>query len=254
MNKVTAALVIVILMTAFVFGAVPAPEGYVSDFAGLLDQTSIQQITQVIQSIESSTGAEIAVVTQNSLDGYGSIEEMALAYLTEWKIGKKGTDNGLVLMIVIDKETNYRAYRFETGYGLEGQLPDGLLGQIGREELVAWFRTGDYGKGVLSAVIRIGNVLGANLSVAPPAKHSKRGAKNIASTIIFLIFIFFLIFARGGRGSGLLGLLLLASLGGPRGRGGFGGGGFGGGGFGGGGFGGFGGGGGGGGGGATGSW
>jgi uncharacterized protein len=254
MKRFFGVLAIIILAITVTAAAIPSPQGYVSDFAGLMDQPSIQQIDQILQSIESSTGAEIAVVTQNSLDKYASIEEMALDYLTQWKVGKKGSDNGLILMIVMDNDKNYHAYRFETGYGLEGQLPDGLLGQIGREELVPWFRTGDYGKGVLSAALRIGKILGANLDVAPP-KHRGQEAKGIGGLVFLLIFIFFAIASRGGRGggSGLFWLMMLGGLGGGNRRGGFGGGGFGG--FGGGGgFGGFGGGGGGGGGGATGSW
>ena len=254
MKRIFIVITIVFLAVSAAASAIPPPQGYVSDFAGIMDGESVQQIAQVLQSIESSTGSEISVVTQNSLDIYGSIEEMALAYLTEWKVGKKGSDNGLILMIVNDKDTGYHAYRFETGYGLEGDLPDGLLGQIGREELVPWFRTGNYGTGVLSAMIRIGKILGANLNIAPP-KRGGQQAKGIGGLVLLIIFIFFIIGSRGGRGggSGLLWLLLLGSMGGR--RGGFGGGGgFGGFGGGGGGFGGFGGGGGGGGGGATGSW
>ena len=243
---------IIILVASVALGKVPGPEGYVNDYAGLIDQGSREQINQIVQSIEASTAAEIVVVTQNSLDTYASIEEMALDYLTQWKVGKKGTDNGLILMIVMDNDKNYHAFRFETGYGLEGQLPDGLLGQIGREELVPWFRTGDYGKGILSAMIRIGNILGANLNIQAP-KRSVSGKSGLSALFMLVMIVFFIIASRGGRGggSGLFWLMMLGGLGGGGRRGGFGGGGFGGGG---GGFGGFGGGGGGGGGGATGSW
>lgn len=236
----------IFILFAFADADLPRPLGWVSDYAGLLDSRSVDQLNSVIGSIKSSTGAEIAVVTQNSLDGYGSIDEMGLAYLEGWGVGKKGKDNGLVILVVVDKSTNYNGYRFETGYGLEGDLPDGLLGQIGREELVPRFREGDFGGGILAAVIRVGNILGADLKATPPAK-TKRRSKGIGS-IIFLLLMFLLIAGRGRR-SGLLWLLLLGSLGGGRRMGG----GFGGGGFGGGGFGGFGG-GMGGGGGASGSW
>jgi uncharacterized protein len=223
----------------------PRPLGWVSDYAGLLAGNERQQIDAVIGSMNRSTGVEVAVVTQNSLGDYGSIEEMALAYLEGWGVGGKNKDNGLVILVVVDPEAGYKRYRFETGYGLEGDLPDGLLGQIGREELVPRFQNGQYGQGIMAALVRIGDILGADMSAQRPTESPVR-KKGIGS-LIFLLFFLLLLFSRRGRGSGLLWLLLLGGLGGGRSGGGFGGGGFGGG------FGGFGG-GTGGGGGASGSW
>ncbi len=228
--------------------SVPRPLGWVSDYAGLFDRASEGRITQAITAIKASTGAEVAVVTQNSLGEFGSREEMALAYFESWGLGTRGNDNGLLLLILYDESSNLKQYRFETGMGLEGDLPDGLLGQIGREEIVPRFRAGDYGNGVLAAVIRIGNILGADLTAQAPARSSTRRKGGIGSIIFFILMMILL--SRRGRGSGLLGFLLLGSMMGGRGRSG----GFGGGGFGGGSFGGFGGGGGASGGGAGGGW
>jgi uncharacterized protein len=237
--------------------ALPRPQGFVSDYMGLLDSQSRTQITEAIEAIEKSTSAEIAVVIQNSLPADSSIEELALAYLEEWKVGKPEKNNGLVLLIIDDEANKYHGYRFEAGRGLEGDLPDGLLGQIGREEMVQYFRSGDYGNGILAAVVRIGGILGADLSAkAPKKKNNKVPGIGV---LIFIVIIFLFMLGGRGRGGGvgsnlLMALLIGQALGGR--RGGFGGGGFGSGGFGGssGGFGGFGGGGGGSGGGATGSW
>ncbi len=242
MKSLTTAVIILIILSSISLAGVPRPLGWVSDYAGLLDGSSINQLTGVLASIKTSTGVEFAVITRNSLDEYGSIEEMALAYLTEWGVGRKGEDNGLVLLIVMDEATGLKAYRFETGYGLEGDLPDGLLGQIGREEIAPRFQQGDYGGGILAATIRIGRILGADMTAAPP-KKTARGKRGIGSLIFMAIIIIMALSGRGRR-SGLFWLLLLGAMGGPRrsGGGGFGGG-----------FGGFGG-GGGGGGGATGGW
>jgi len=255
-------IIVMLMLTSVSAASLPKPKGYVSDYMGLLDGQSVGRITQAIQAIEASTNAEIAVIIQDTLGEHGTVEELALAYLSEWKIGKKGVDNGLVLLVVIDQSRKHGQYRFETGLGLEGDLPDGLLGQIGREEMVPYFRQGDYGNGILSAVARIGEILGADMSASRPHKPRTRGLPSLG--LILGILAFFVIFGgigKGGRrggsgGSGLLWLLLLGSMGGGRQHGGwgsFGGGGFGGGGSGGG-FGGFGGGGGGAGGGASGGW
>ncbi len=255
MRTLTRALVLTLLCVSSVVASVPSPIGYVSDYIGLLNGGDIGKISNVIVAIKASTGDEIAVVIQNSLDGFSSPEEMGLAYLSGWKIGQKGKDNGLVLLVIDDEQNNYRAYRFEVGYGLEGQLPDGLMGQIGREELVPRFREGDFGGGILAALIRIGNILGANLQMTPPAKPGHKYQRFGFLFFLILIILSFIGSRGRGGGSGLFWLLLMSGMGGRRGGGfggGFGGGGFGGGG--GGGFGGFGGGGGGGGGGATGGW
>jgi uncharacterized protein len=252
----------VLALTVPVMASLPRPLGFVSDYAGLLGRQQVDRITQAVSGIEASTGAEIAVIIQDTLGEYATVEELALAYLSEWKIGKKGSDNGLVLLVVVDQSRQHGQYRFETGRGLEGDLPDGRLGQIGREDLVPYFRQGDYGGGILAAVVRIGEVLGADMSASRPERPRGKGISALA--IIIAVIIFFMLFGgagRGGRrgisggmgGSNLLWLMLLGGLGGRRG-GGFGGGSFGGGGGFGGGFGGFGGGGGGAGGGASGGW
>jgi len=212
-------------------GDLPRPLGWVSDYAGLLDRDSIQRLNDVISAVKASVGVEIAVVTRSSLDEFGSLEETGLAYLEGWGVGQKGKDNGLVILIVYDPSTDYKGYKIETGYGLEGELPDGLLGQIAREEMVPYFKQGEFGKGVLAAVVRIGNVLGADLGAAAPSKTRRTGGG--LGWILFLFLMMILLAGRRGRGSGLLALLLLGGLGGPRRSGGFGGGGFGGGGFGG---------------------
>jgi uncharacterized protein len=245
--------ILLLLLFNIGFASVPRPIGWVSDYAGLFDREGQGRLTSAITAIKASTSAEIAVVTQNSLGEFGTREEMALAYLEEWGIGEKGKDNGLLILILYDRNSNLREYRFETGLGLEGDLPDGLLGQIAREEMVPRFRQGDFAGGVLAAVVRIGNILGADLTQVPAAQKPVAGKKSVGSSI-FIAFIILMLLSRlirgKGRGGGLLALLMLGSMMGPRGRIG----GFGGGGFGGGSFGGFGGGGGGAGGGAGGSW
>jgi uncharacterized protein len=250
-----AALILLLLVFAVpgVLAALPRPQGYVSDYVGILDDGSRAEITQAIEAIEKSTAAEIAVIIQDTLGESATIEEAALAYLSEWKVGKKGKDNGLVLLIVTNRSGSHGEYRFETGLGLEGELPDGLLGQIGREDIIPRFRAGEIGGGILAAVYRIGIILGADMSAIQPKKPGP-GGSGIGALLFFLIILFFIFggLGRRGGGSGLLWLMLLGSMGSGRGQGGFGGRGFGG--FGGGGFGGFGGGGGGAGGGATGSW
>ena len=81
--------VFALALASIASAALPQPIGYVSDYIGLLDRQQVERITQAAKAIEASTGAEIAVIVQDTLGEYYSVEELALAYLTEWKVGQE---------------------------------------------------------------------------------------------------------------------------------------------------------------------
>src|ERR1700722_19316769 len=239
----------------------PQPTNYVSDFAGVLSPATQAYLNNLCLQLDRQAHAQIAVVTVKSLDGE-PIENFATALEDKWKVGKKGTDRGLLLIFA----TSDRQYRIEVGYGLEGILPDGRVGDIGRQ-IVPYLRQDNYDAAVTLAVQQIAGVIAADAGVALNT-GPRRGPAGVRAAqpqqltlgevvvlgLVLLAVIFFL--ARFG-GSGLLGFLIGMFMGGGGGGGwsGGGGGGWGGGGGGGdgGGFGGFGG-GSSGGGGASGSW
>ena len=235
----------------------PKPTSYVSDFAGVLSSGAKAQIEAECAEVDQQAHAQIAVVTIKSLDG-DSIEEFATQLEDKWKVGPKATDKGLLLLL----DTGDHKYRFEVGYGLEGILPDGKTGDIGRS-MVPDLKSGDYDAAVESGVRQVAQVIAADAGVTlkpiagQPEQEPQTGfhfpLRLIFPIIVFLFFMFFS--GRGGRGGGMMWFLLGNLMGGGFGGGGRGGG-FGGGGGGGdsgGGFGGFGG-GSSGGGGASGSW
>jgi len=229
----------------------PTAPNPVVDLAGIIDDTVEARMDQFLRQLEEKTTAQVAVLTVPSLEGQ-SIEDFSITIAhDQWKLGQRGKDNGVLLVVAVKD----RKYRIEVGYGLEGLLPDSLVGSIGRQYLVPYFRKGDYSSGIYAAVTVIANKIAAEAGVqikALPAVGKispavKKPAESgpfgkIVSLLFFLVL--FVIFIRNPR-SFLL-FLLLSSMGGRGGRWG-GGGGFGGGGFGGGG-GGFGG------GGASGGW
>jgi uncharacterized protein len=234
----------------------PKPTNYVSDFAGVLSPETLASLNALCRQVDLQAHAQIAVVTIKSLEGE-PIENFATALEDKWKVGKKGTDRGLLLIFA----TSDRQYRIEVGYGLEGILPDGKVGDIGRQ-MVPYLRQNDYDSAVTMAVQQIAGVIAADAGVAlntaprrgPPGARAAQPqpltlGEVVVLGLILLAVIFFL--ARFG-GSGLLGFLIGMFMGGG-GGGGWSGGGGGGGGGDGGGFGGFGG-GSSGGGGASGSW
>jgi len=238
--------------------SLPAPTGYVNDFAGVLSPETRQSLEELCGQLDHQAHAQIAVVTVKSMDPDKSgatptIEEFATALEDKWKVGAKGTDKGVLLIVSL----NPRKYRIEVGYGLEGILPDGKVGDIGRE-MQPYLHTGDYNQAITLGVHQLAQVIDADAGITlspdangPPVPVTSGGSQPQAqSSVPLLVFggivlVVIVVLILTGH-MGLLFLLLFNILGGGRG-GGFGGGGFGGGegggGFGGGGFGGFGGGG-----------
>ncbi len=248
--------------------SLPQPTDYVNDFAHVLSPEAIARLDSICAQLDhTAANAQVAVVTVHDLNG-DTADDYADDLETKWKMGRKGSDRGvLVLLAVAD-----RKYRIEVGYGLEGILPDGKIGDIGRE-MVPDLRAGDYDGAMTLAVGEIAQVIAADAHVTLQDQSAPDNVpQNVPSTqrptwvsvlrfiviAVFIIFYLLRVFGSWGLfGAWGLGLMTGGIVG--RGRGGYGGGGFGGGGGGfggvggGGGFGGFGG-GGFGGGGAGGSW
>jgi uncharacterized protein len=244
MRKIIPVLIFLILPAFGYAENIPQPAGWVNDFAGVIDGTYKEKLNSLIGELEQKTGSEVAVVTVASIAPYDEKEYARLVF-DSWKPGKKGKDNGVLVLLAVKE----RRWRIETGYGVEGILPDGLCGEIGRNYMVPYFKDGNYGEGLYQGVGAVANViakdakvtlnLSGDLKEPPSGKRPLSDALNGLFPILFILFYIFIIILRSrGRGGYYRG------SGGVR----VWGGGFGGGGFGGGGFGGFGGGGGGGGG------
>src|SRR5215470_11042154 len=103
---------------------IPAPQGLVSDFAGVIDQPTRQQLTPLLQELKDKTGAEIAVVTVETTQPLTAFD-YAVKIAEAWKPGAKGKDNGVVFLVA----TKDRKMFVATGYGVEGVLPDGKVGE-----------------------------------------------------------------------------------------------------------------------------
>lgn len=249
----------------------PPPTGHVNDYANVIDAATKQRLETILENLKRVGKIESAVVTVNTT-GEQDIYDYSLAVARGWGIGPKDGDQaGLLLLVAI----NDRKYFTQVSRHIEGDLPDGVVGQIQRAKLVPRFREQRYAQGISDTIEayvatlaqkRGFSIEGIDQRQAYREPDRSRGGggtpqlsfPKICLFLVILIFVVF-IFSRGGRGggggSGCLNMFLLGSLLNSGGRSsGWGGGGFGGGGGGGGGFGGFGGGGDFGGGGAGGSW
>ncbi|MCM8770045.1 MAG: TPM domain-containing protein [Candidatus Omnitrophica bacterium] len=126
------------------------PSGFVNDYAGILSAEEKERLETLANEIEKRTTAEVAVVIIKSLDGQ-NLEDYANEIFNTWGIGKKGKDNGVLILVSLEE----RKIRIEVGYGLEEFLTDGRCGAIIREILVPYFRRQDYAGGLSSALSTI---------------------------------------------------------------------------------------------------
>ncbi|MCX7513488.1 TPM domain-containing protein [Frateuria hangzhouensis] len=251
---------------------VPTLERHVTDLTGTMSAQQVDQLDAQLVALEKRKGAQLVVLMVGST-GEQDIEGYSLAVAEQNKVGRKGTDDGVLLLVAKDD----RRVRIEVGYGLEGAIPDAATARIIREYIAPKFREGDYYGGILDAVGAMTQLIDGE-PLPPPVQGAPREHRGLGFQQALLVGVFIAFFLRNlfGRANlfvrtplgigitgGVLwliaaslgmavvggvigGVLMLLPGGGGRsigrggwgGWGGFGGGGFGGGGFGGGGFGG----------------
>ena len=127
---------------------------YVSNPDRILQESTVAELNILLDSLEKTTRTEVAVVLVESI-GNEVIETFATTLFKNWGIGKAKEDNGLLVLFVLDQ----RALRFETGYGIEGLLPDALGYEIQRDYFFPEFKKGDYDRGFLLGMNKIVSVL-----------------------------------------------------------------------------------------------
>lgn len=133
----------------------PQYEGYVNDFANILDKETKNNLELQLREYEQKTTNEIAVATVSSLDDF-TVDDYASRLFEKWKIGKKNKDNGILLLVA----PNDRKVRIEVGYGLEGVLNDAKAGRIIDEYILPSFKAGSYSEGITKGVGAILQVIG----------------------------------------------------------------------------------------------
>jgi uncharacterized protein len=166
----------------------PALKGRVNDYGGLLSPGAARRIETLLKDLEEKDSTQIAVLTVPSLDG-DSLEDFSMRVAERWKVGRKGLDNGAILVIARDD----RKVRIEVGYGLEGRLTDLIAGRIIRERIVPEFRSSRFDQGVLAGVEALADVVRGEFKA--PAAPTPGGIG--ADLFPFLILFVFLVFALG---------------------------------------------------------
>ena len=170
----------------------------VHDEAHVLSQSTLDNLEQTLKAFEDSTTNQIAILTIPSLDGE-ILEQYAIRVAhTEWKLGQKDKDNGVLLLVVVDD----RKVRIEAGQGLEGVLTDALSSRIIRNEIAPNFRRGDYDAGVIAATDAIMKAIkGEYKADRRSSSPVSGGGRFIFLLIIFILFSVFRYLSRKGGNS-----------------------------------------------------
>ena len=206
----------------------PNPFRFVNDFAGVIDAPTKERMENIFINLKLRANIEFAVVTVRTT-GEQQIYDYSLAVARGWGIGSKEDEqNGLLLLVAIDD----RKYQMQVSRHLEGDLPDGMVGEVGRR-MREPFRAGNYSEGLAKAVETIvatlGQSRGFNLEGIDQSQAYRRTERsqprgsvvrglNFPKACLFMLVIIFVIFifSRGGRGGGggggCLNMFLLGSL------------------------------------------
>lgn len=190
---------------------IPALQGRVNDYAGLLSPRGQQQIEGLLADLERTDSTQVVVLTVPTLDGE-PVEGYSIRVAESWRIGQKGLDNGAILLIVKQE----RKIRIEVGRGLEGKLTDLQAGRIIRDEIAPFLKRGEFDAGITAGVSAIAKAVRGEYSASERPRDAGQGKKGFHFSLIFVVFLLVVIVFLGsiarflGGLAGAIGLPLLA--------------------------------------------
>ena len=181
---------------------VPPIKARINDYADILNSSQKIQLEQLLENAEAKTSSQFVLLTISSLQGE-VLEDFSMRVADKWKIGQKGLDNGVILLIALAE----KKIRIEVGYGLEPILTDVKSGYIIRNLIVEQFKKGDYYQGIHQALVAITGIVNGEFVISPEelAKYKKAKKNKINAYIpfgIMFLIIFLMNIFRGGRRRG----------------------------------------------------
>ena len=181
-------LLLVFSCPAFAELAVPEHTSWVIDQAGVLNARDQVFLSNTLENFHKSHGPQLQVLIIPTL-GDDALESFSIRVVDKWKLGKKGKDDGVLLLIV----TEDRKLRLEVGRGLEGDIPDALAGRIIDKGIKPYFREGRYRDGITNGLQMIAVATGGSLEGIKVSRLQTRHL-HISPLPLFLIFFFIFMF------------------------------------------------------------
>ena len=178
-------------------------QDFVSNPDGILSLSTVDELNRIILSIQEQTSSEIAIVVVQSI-GDEEIKPFATDLFAKWGIGKKDKDNGLLILFVLEK----REITFETGYGMEGVLPDAICKRIQNSYMLPYFKNAEYDKGMIEGLLKIQDILTRPeaakelMSTATPADNTDWTKPVLYYIIVSILFsLFYILLIRSSLSS-----------------------------------------------------
>jgi uncharacterized protein len=178
--------------------ALPALTERVTDLTGTLSAEDRAALTASLASLEKDKGAQIVIVLLPTTQPE-SIEQFGIRLAETWKIGRKGVDDGVIVIVAKDD----RRMRIEVGYGLEGAIPDAIAKRIVAEQMAPRFRTGDFAGGLRATVDALDKVIRGEALPAPAKASTPPSGADPGDSLTFLLIVLFM----GGAIRSMFGLL-----------------------------------------------
>lgn len=185
---------------------VPTLRGRVNDYAGVMQANQVQSLESQLAELERATGHQVVVLTIPTLDGE-DIGGFSIRVAENWKIGKKGFDDGVILVVAVKD----RKLRLEVGYGLEGLLPDAMAKRVTADYIVPHFRQQDYAGGIVAGIAAVDKIIRKEPLPESARKKTQSGGSilsfpvMIATTFAILGLMAFGATANRQRGNNLWG-------------------------------------------------
>ncbi len=173
----------------------PPPKAYFNDYAGLVPPGDAQRLDEKLRDFEKQTSNQVLVAVFPELPS-PSLEDFTNRTAESWRAGRQDVDNGVVFFVFVRD----RKMRIETGYGLEGALPDALASRILGDEVVPRFQRGDWAGGLEAGIDAI--LRATKGEYQPVAARSRRGVPLAGLVIVLLFVLLFLWLASHGAGMG----------------------------------------------------
>ncbi len=177
------------------FKPVPSLRARVTDEIGMLTPDQRQKLEGVLADYEAKTGSQIAVLLVSSTEPE-AIEQYSIRVADAWKLGRKGVDDGVLLVVAKDNPKALRRLRIEAGRGVQGVLTDAQSKRILEDTIAPHFRQQDWYGGLVAGVGAIATLLNEEKFPAPPAQtpaqaqqHEDDGPNVVVSLFLILVGI-----------------------------------------------------------------
>lgn len=184
MNLARILILAILILTPLPLMALDAPQltGRVNDYARLLSPEAIARLEQKLAAFERDQSTQIAVLTIPSLQG-DDIDQFAIRVAEQWKIGQKGKDNGVILILAVAE----RKVRIEVGMGLQGVLPDVTASHIIRDVMRPFLKNNNFDQGIGAGVDAIMAATKGEFKASPQGATQKHHGRSSSSVVFFLI-------------------------------------------------------------------